>query len=331
MTSLTNWRAIQRLNFSNWKNLLTFLELDEEPDILKEPRFPLNVPLRLAEKMEKGNPNDPIFLQFVPSHKENEIAEGFSEDPVEDFAFRKEKKLLKKYKGRALLVTTSACAMNCRFCFRQNFDYEIEERRFTKELEAIAADEDLAEIILSGGDPLSLSDEVLDNLIQGIEAIPHVKRLRFHTRFPIGIPERINDSFLHILAKTRLQVVFLIHANHPKELDEDVLQALKKVQKLGIPVLSQSVLLNGVNDDLATLKELYLRFCDHGIIPYYLNQLDRVQGSQHFEVELEKGLMLMEALRQEVSGYAVPKFMQEIPGEPYKTELTSSPLSLALR
>lgn len=324
MASPLTWREIQRQNFTDWKKLFTFLKLKDDSVILKSPRFSLNVPLRLAEKIEKGNINDPILRQFLPLAEENAVSPDFLQDPVSDLQYRKEKKFLHKYKARALILASSSCAMHCRFCFRQNFPYEKQEKEFSKEIEAIEKEKDLSEIILSGGDPLSLSDAVLENLISRLSKIPHLKRLRFHTRFPIGIPERIDDSFLKVLSGTHLQVVFVVHTNHPKELDEEVLFFLKKVQKLGIPILTHSVLLKGVNDDLLVLKELFEKLSNAGILPYYLNQLDRVQGTQHFEVDIEQGKRLIEALRTQLSGYALPRYVQEIPGLPYKTPLSDS-------
>ncbi len=211
--------------------------------------------------------------------------------------------------------------MHCRYCFRQNFDYETTLKTFEKELECIAQDSTLQEVILSGGDPLSLSDQVLKSILVELSAIPHVKRVRFHTRFPVGIPERIDADFLDIFTQIPLQVWFVIHANHPDELDADVLASLKSLQKLGIAVLNQSVLLQGVNDQISILKELSEKLVNHGILPYYLHQLDRVQGTAHFEVAEEHGKALIQALTGQLSGYAVPKYVREIPGESNKTGL----------
>lgn len=317
------WRTIQRQNFTDWKKLFTFLELGEEHSqkVLSQPRFILNLPLRLAEKIAKGKFDDPILRQFLPLVEESEDTAGFLLDPVGDGTSRKESKLLHKYRGRALLVCTSACAMHCRFCFRQHFDYDSQDTLFDEELEIIRNDSSLSEIILSGGDPLSVSDPILGKLIERLSSVPHLKRLRFHTRFPIGIPERLDDSFLKILEECPLQVFFIIHCNHPTELDETILAALKKVQKLGIPVLNQSVLLKGVNDDLATLKSLSECLIDNGILPYYLHQLDRVQGAAHFEVDKKQGNAIVQELAKELSGYGVPRYVREIAGEKSKTNL----------
>lgn len=319
------WRQIQKENFTRWDALALFLEMDEENcrQVLSHARFPLNVPRRLAEKMDKNNLSDPLFRQFVPLQDENQIVAGFCLDAVGDANAQKTPKLLHKYQGRALIVCTSSCAMHCRFCFRQNFPYEVQRKLFDDELQAITQDSSLEEIILSGGDPLSLSDLTLEDLICDLSSIPHVKKIRFHTRFPIGIPERIDDSFLRVLEMSRPQVVFIIHVNHPRELDQDILTRLKTIQKLGIPVLNQAVLLRGINDDFLTLKSLFQTLTQHGILPYYLHQLDRVQGVAHFEVDEEKGLSLIEELRASLPGYAVPQYVREIAGMPSKTVITS--------
>ncbi len=316
------WKQILRKNFLDLDQLACFLQLSsaQVKKLFARPRFILNLPLRLAEKIEKGNLQDPIFRQFVPLSEEGISANGFLTDPVGDILCRSEKKLLRKYQGRVLLVTTGACAMHCRYCFRQNFDYEV-VKGFESELKNIADDPSINEVILSGGDPLSLDDSTLGDLLKKLANIPHVRKIRFHTRFPVGIPERINESFLNLLKSIRLQFWFIVHVNHPRELDESVLLALKSVQMLGIPVLNQSVLLKGVNDHPDVLIELSSRLVDHGIIPYYLHQLDRVSGSAHFEVSKQKGKRLMKILTEKLPGYAVPKYVCEISGMPSKTAI----------
>lgn len=315
------WRQILRQNFTDLLKLADFLELTAEQrlELLSKPRFAINVPKRLAEKMAKGEQRDPLFKQFIPAKAENISTLNFVADPVGDTACRKEQKLLHKYHGRVLLVCTGACAMHCRYCFRQNFDYDPANNGFDEELRLIASDATINEVILSGGDPLSLDNRVLEFLINGLSAISHIRKIRFHTRFPIGIPERIDEGFLSILKKTPLQFWFLIHTNHARELDRDIFQALKAIQKLGIPVLSQTVLLKGVNDDVETLAELCSVLVDNGIMPYYLHQLDRVQGAAHFEVAEEHGRALIAALSMRLPGYAVPKYVREVAGMPSKT------------
>ena len=216
-------------------------------------------------------------------------------------------------------MPTSACAMHCRYCFRKNYPYETADKHYENELESLRQDETIQEIILSGGDPLSLSNESLDQLLSRLQEIPHIKRIRFHSRFPIGIPERIDEEFLQLLKKFTFQFWFIVHVNHPVELDEDVLNALSHIRKLGVPVLNQAVLLKGVNDQEAILEALFRKLANHGIFAYYLHQLDKVQGSAHFEVSKERGLELIRHLEQSLPGYAVPKYVQEIQGEPSKT------------
>lgn len=314
------WRIIQKDNFTLLNPLISFLELEEKKAVhlINRPAFPLNLPRRLAEKIAKNSLDDPILKQFVPLAEETQKREEFSLDPVHDQEFRKEKKLLKKYEGRALLISTSACAMHCRYCFRQHFDYET-EAGFEKELEYLRQDPTINEVILSGGDPLSLGNDRLKQLIDTLETIPHLKILRFHSRFPIGIPERIDEGFLKILASTRLQVIFVVHCNHAQELDEEILSSLKKIRYLGIPILNQSVLLKGINDSFDVLKALCTLLIENGMIPYYLHQLDQVAGAGHFEVSPATGIALIEQLRASLPGFAVPRYVKEIANEKNKT------------
>lgn len=319
-----SWKEVLRNNFTRWDALCQFLELDEElrSHVLQRSHFPLNLPRRLAEKIAKNTLDDPILRQFVPLAEENQKVPGYSADPLEeDLTFCKTAKFIHKYSGRALLLPSSACAMHCRFCFRRHFPYETQEKALDKELELIAKDPSLKEIILSGGDPLSLSNEALKNLLDALEKIPHLKRVRFHTRFPVGIPERLEPAFLDLLEPRRIQIWMVIHCNHERELDDDVKAALKSVLKRGIPVLSHIVLLKGVNDSIEALEGLCERLVDCGILPYCLNQLDRVEGSHHFDVEEAIGRTLMAQLQSRVSGYAVPKYVREVPNKPSKTLL----------
>ncbi len=324
MTHIPIWRQIQRKNFTDWKELLTFLNFDlnqAKQIVMTESKFTLNLPTRLAQKIEKGNWQDPLLRQFLPTREEIKSSPLFVQDPLGESSSRTAPKLLHKYQGRALLVCSSACAMHCRYCFRQHFDYETKDKLFQEELAAIARDDSLSEILLSGGDPLSLSDAQLQYLLDELECIPHVKRIRFHTRFPMGIPERVDASFLKILSSCRTQLFFVIHCNHPQEFDQEIFAHLKEIQRLGIPILTQSVLLRGVNDDLQTLKTLFELLVDNGILPYYLNQLDRVQGTAHFEVTEEEGIQLIKGLQAQLPGYAVPKYVREISGQPHKIPL----------
>jgi EF-P beta-lysylation protein EpmB len=317
------WRRVQLTNFTNWQKLADFLQLSEiqRQSIDPAPNFPLNVPLRLAEKMRKGDLDDPLLRQFLPTKAEQVQTPDFISDPIGDSFCTLTPKLLQKYQGRALLLCSSACAMHCRFCFRQNFGYERQGQVFETELASIAADTDLEEVILSGGDPLSLSNEILIQLIQRLSTISHIRRLRVHTRFPIGIPERLDTELIRCVKDLPLQMWWIIHSNHPRELDDDVLVALTKLRKAGAVVMNQAVLLKDVNDDVETQKALCEKLIDNGIVPYYLHQLDRVAGAAHFEVPVEQGKRIIEELRKQLPGYAVPRYVAEIYGEPSKTPL----------
>ena len=320
-----SWQKIFRSNFRKWEELADFLELsaDQRAQIFPCRSFPLNLPRRLAAKVEKGNINDPILRQFLPLAEESLEKVGFSCDPCQETAVRPKPRLLQKYAGRALLIPTSACAMHCRYCFRRHFDYA-QDSGLQEELELLRFDSSISEVILSGGDPLSLPNHKLQLVIDAIDAIAHVKRIRFHTRFPIGIPERIDEGFLQLLPR-RAQTIFVIHCNHPLELDEDVLDALQRIERRGIPVLNQTVLAAGVNDTVATLQTLCERLIDHGILPYYLHQLDRVAGTAHFEVPIARGLELIQELAARLPGYGVPQYVTEVPKAPAKVPTSALP------
>lgn len=320
---MNDWKSILRTNLRSIDALLNFLhlDLDYKKNLSLSSSFALNLPLRLAKKISKNNlSSDPIFRQFVPLKEEEASIEGYVKDPVKDCDAVKEKKLLQKYQGRALLLTSSACAMHCRYCFRQNFPYE-SDYGFDASLEYLKKDSSIHEIILSGGDPLSLSNARLGNLIYELENIPHIQRLRFHSRFLIGIPERLDTGLQKILKNCKLQIFFVFHINHPKELDEDVLISIERLKGLKIPILNQSVLLKGVNDQLSILEKLHEDLINVGIIPYYLHQLDPVLKTAHFNVPIEKGKDLVQKLQKSLSGYAIPKYVQEIPNRESKTLL----------
>jgi len=320
-----DWRKIQKNNFTHLESLLDFLEIAQESrfHFAQHPNFVLNLPRRLASKIKKNDLNDPLLKQFIPQTLE-QLPDGGLLDPVYDTKFCKTGTLLQKYARRALLVTTQACAMHCRYCFRKNFDYA--PSNFEKELEHIQSDTNLEEIILSGGDPLSLSDARLFELLEKLDAIPHLQRIRFHTRFLIGIPERIHEAFIYKLSTLKKQLIFVIHINHLNELDEDIVEVCQKLQKIGIPILTQTVLLKGVNNTVEDLGNLFKGLVNRGIMPYYLHQFDPVAGAMHFEVPLEQGLDLMTELQNQLPGYAIPKYVQEIPDRGSKTLLTLSSL-----
>lgn len=308
------WQDVLKANYTSPEILSKHIGLP----VTQSP-FHLNVPKRLVDKIEKGNLEDPLYKQFVATSSEKEQSPDFIQDPVCDADFATTTKLLRKYKGRALLLTTGACAMHCRYCFRQNYAYD-KQKGFAKEFEAIANDRSLFEVILSGGDPLSLPDRHIDHLLGELDKIPHIQFVRFHTRFPIGIPERITKEFLALFENRRIKPVFIIHSNHARELDADVEIALKQLPG---PVYNQAVLLRGVNDTYQALKELAIRLTECNVHFYYLHQLDKVSGTMHFEVAIQTGLDLIAKMRTTLPGYMVPKYVTEIAGKASKTPVYS--------
>ena len=319
------WQHVLRDAFSRPLDLLEFLQLDPALPALDLPAlkdFPLRVPRGFAARMEKGNPRDPLFLQVWPQVREGELVAGYSVDAVGDLKKRKDGGLIHKYHGRVLVIATGACAVHCRYCFRRHFPYAdtLAARDHWREaLATIEADASIEEVILSGGDPLSLSDEKLAEFAQAVDRIPHVQRLRIHTRQPIVLPERVDERLLAWLGRGRLQKIMVLHANHAQELDDSVAVALAPLRAAGVGLLNQSVLLKGVNDDVKSLNKLSSRLSALGVFPYYLHLLDRVQGAAHFEIEEDRARALMRELAQGLPGYLVPRLVRETEGSAAKT------------
>ena len=274
--------------------------------------------------MRPGDPLDPLLLQVLPQAAELLPVDGFREDPLEERDCHVAPGLLQKYAGRALLITTGSCPVHCRYCFRRHFAYAEEPSRLEEwrpALEAIAADPKVHEVLLSGGDPLMLQNSRLTELCGALDAVPHVRRVRVHTRMPIVLPERVTPGLIELFSLRRTTTIVVIHLNHPNEIADDSKRALREMVDAGIPVLSQSVLLSGVNDTAAVLAELFERLVDLGVMPYYLHQLDPVRGAAHFETDVERGRQIVAELRQRLPGYAVPRFVRETPGERHKVPL----------
>lgn len=302
------------------------------PDDLRQPArraalsFPLLVPRSFVARMRPGDPGDPLLRQVLPLGLEDEPVPGFTADAVGDLAARKAAGLIHKYHGRALLIAAGSCAVHCRYCFRRHYPYGDDPRRledWEPALAAIAADKSLCEVILSGGDPLMLTDARLAALVSRLAEIPHLRRLRVHTRLPIVLPERVTPELLELLRSTRLATAIVVHANHPNELAGDCAETLRFLSASGLTVLNQAVLLRGINDDGDVLAELSERLFDLGVLPYYLHQLDCVAGAAHFEVSEERGRELVAELRRRLPGYLVPKYVRETAGEAGKTPLAS--------
>ena len=288
--------------------------------------FPLRVPRGYVARMETGNPTDPLLRQVLPLGEELLITDDYSHDPVGDQAAMPLPGLLHKYRGRVLLITTAACGVHCRYCFRRHFPYT-EAKAATNDWQAaldyIAKDNSIHEVILSGGDPLSLSDDRLASLVAQLEAIPHIKRLRLHTRLVIVLPERVNSTLLSWLADCRLPTVIVVHANHANEIDTEAAIALRRLASTDTLLLNQAVLLRGVNDEIAALVALSERLFENRVLPYYLHQLDRVQGAQHFEVSDGRAVDLINQLRDRLPGFLVPRLVRERTGAASKIPIES--------
>jgi EF-P beta-lysylation protein EpmB len=305
--------------------LLRVLNLD--PALLPTARaaaaqFPLRAPRGFVARMRSGDPDDALLRQVLPLAAELELAPGFVADPLGEQALQAAPGVLHKYPGRALLIVTGACAVHCRYCFRREFPYAenhagIDEWR--PALAYLAGDPGLREVILSGGDPLALTNQRLGELLAMLDRLPHLKRLRIHSRMPIVLPERIDDELLETLTRTRLQRVVVIHANHPHEIDEAVGAALERLASVGATLLNQTVLLRGVNDAPGILAELSETLFAARVLPYYLHLLDPVCGTAHFEVKESAALAIMKVLRQRLPGYLVPRLVREQPGQLAKT------------
>jgi EF-P beta-lysylation protein EpmB len=287
--------------------------------------FSLLVPRNFVARMQPGDPDDPLLRQVLPLAEELQPVTGFGTDAVGDDAAQRVPGLLQKYAGRALLITTGACAVHCRYCFRRHYPYEAAPRRledWAPAFSVLEQDASVREVLLSGGDPLTLPDDRLSQLVDRLEAIPHLQRLRIHTRLPIVLPSRVTSGLIARLQASRLTVFMVLHANHAQELTGDCAAAVRTIVRSGLPTLNQAVLLRGVNDGVDAQVDLNERLIDLGVIPYYLHQLDRVAGAAHFEVAATAGLDLIAALRARLPGYAVPQYVQEIAGEPHKTPVT---------
>jgi L-lysine 2,3-aminomutase len=289
--------------------------------------FAQRVPRSYVARMQPGNPADPLLLQVLPQQRESRHQAGFLHDPVGDNAATAAPGLLHKYHGRVLLITTGACPVHCRYCFRRHFPYpqnQPDDRQWSTAVAYITAHPEINEVILSGGDPLSLSTARLSEITNALRAIPHLRRLRIHSRMPVVLPSRIDDEFLYWLKGLPWQTVLVTHCNHANELDDTVRHALATIKQQGTTLLNQAVLLKGINDSSATQCQLSETLFDAGVLPYYLHLLDPVQGAAHFDVNEEIALPLIAAMRRQLPGFLIPQLVRETAGEPHKIPLTES-------
>jgi L-lysine 2,3-aminomutase len=315
-----NWQQQLSEAFTNIEDLCEYLELspDDLPiSIAASKQFAMRVPLSYAASMKKGNPNDPLLRQVLPIEDELVDYPGFNLDPVGDVKAAVQPGLLHKYQGRVLLINTGSCAINCRYCFRRNFPYnelQLSKQQESGAIEYIKSDPTINEVILSGGDPLLLSDARLGHLLEQLEAIDHIKRIRIHSRLPIVLPARVTDEFTNLLANCSKQLILVVHANHANEINERVISACKQLKDNGIILFNQSVLLKGVNNSATILCALSEQLFTNGIIPYYLHLLDKATGTGHFEVSECEAKLLIEQVQNTLPGYLVPKLVKEQAG-----------------
>ncbi len=326
------WEALLRASVTDPDELCRRLGLPEQA--AEQARsaaadFPVRVPRPWLGRIRRGDPADPLLAQVLPRPAETQCVPGYSDDPLGERARCWAPGLLWKYQGRCLMVASPTCAVHCRFCFRRHFPFahaaeDPLERTargqppdlragWLPALERVRQEDSLREVILSGGDPLSLPDPLLGWLVEQLAQIPHLRRLRIHTRLPVAIPQRVTDGLLAVLTGTRLTTLVVVHTNHPQEVDPHVAASLGRLIEAGLPVLSQGVLLRGVNDHLEVLAALYERLVDLRVLPYYLHQLDPVAGAAHFEVPVAAGRGLIANLRRRLPGYAVPRYVRETP------------------
>jgi EF-P beta-lysylation protein EpmB len=321
------WQQLWREAVRDPRELLAMLGLEAAALDISDAaaaQFPLRVPRGFVARMRHGDPADPLLRQVLPLDDEMRPVPGFSLDAVGDGAANAGQGVIRKYRGRALLVSTGSCAINCRYCFRRHFPYAEQTAAaagWQSAIGVIAGDPGIDEVILSGGDPWSLATRKLAELTDALATVPHLRRLRVHTRLPVVLPERIDDELIAWIGKLPWPVTVVLHVNHAREFDANVDAALARLRGAGVVLLNQAVLLRGINDSVEALAALSERGFAAGVLPYYLHQLDRVQGAAHFEVDDARALALHQALAARLSGYLVPRLVREVAGDPGKRPL----------
>ncbi|SDR81282.1 L-lysine 2,3-aminomutase [Halopseudomonas xinjiangensis] len=325
-----SWQSLLAGSITDPAELLRRLGLSEDllaPAIAASGSFALRVPEPYLSRMRPGDPNDPLLRQVLPLGEELVDQPGYVTDPLGEQHANARPGIIHKYHGRLLLVVSAGCAVNCRYCFRRHFPYadnSLSTSEWQDALDYIRSDTSIAEVIYSGGDPLAANDRRLAWLTQEIAAIPHVRRLRVHTRLPVVIPQRVTPALLDALCGTRLPVTMVLHCNHANELDRELADAVRRLRNGGITLLNQAVLLRGVNDSLGAQMALSESLGDHGVLPYYLHVLDQVKGASHFHVPDEQAIALVGRMMIRLPGFLVPRLVREIAGEPGKVPLPVS-------
>lgn len=320
-----NWQTQLSEVITSVDELLAILHLESlQSQIYLPTHFELRVPRAFVTKMRVGDANDPLLRQVLPDKQEQITVTGYVSDPLAENAHNPIKGLLHKYHSRVLLTLTGACAIHCRYCFRQHFDYSANMPTSTAQADIIAyisAHPEINEVILSGGDPLSVTNRRLFAWLDILESIPQLMTIRLHTRMPLVIPERLDDDLLARLSQSRCHIVMVIHCNHANEIDETTQRALQRARAAGIVMLNQAVLLKGINDSVLTQKALSLRLFDANVLPYYLHVLDKVAGAVHFDHEEHSAIALYWQLLAQLPGYLVPKLVREVPHTLFKVPI----------
>ncbi|TEW43852.1 EF-P beta-lysylation protein EpmB [Psychromonas algicola] len=325
---LPTWQKELANAVKNPLQLLEILEIEHQNDLISQlarKQFPMLVPLPFVKKMQKGNINDPLLQQVLPIVDEELVVKGYTRDPLIE-QNNQQQGLLHKYKSRVLLILKSGCAVNCRYCFRRHFPYaenNINKSQLQEIISYIEQHPDVNEVILSGGDPLMSKDKQLFELIDRLEALPQLTRLRFHTRLPVVIPSRITQALVNRLQQSRFNVVMVLHINHAQEVDADFAAAMKRCHQAGIQLLNQAVLLKGVNDNETALITLSEALFSVNILPYYLFLLDKVEGAAHFDISEQHAQQLHKKMQAALPGYLVPRLSREIAGQQSKTLIHS--------
>lgn len=321
-----SWQKVTARPVTTIEELAKLLHLDITAlaSLTSVNEFSLRIPLTLVQRMQRGKIDDPVLLQVLNRREEQNQLPGYSEDPLLEHQNNPCPGIIHKYTSRVLLTAATSCPLNCRYCFRRHFAYQdnrLSPSTWKPALDYIDADPDIKEVILSGGEPLMLKDDVLKKLLDELQAISHVKLLRIHTRFPIAVPQRVTPSLLHLIGNTSIPLTIVTHCNHAQELDEPVVSALKELKQSGVGLLNQTVILKNINDDVETLEALSYALYEAGILPYYLHCQDPVSGTSHFDVGDVKSKRLANALISRLPGYLVPTLVREIPDRPAKTRL----------
>ncbi|HJN37701.1 MAG TPA: EF-P beta-lysylation protein EpmB [Gammaproteobacteria bacterium] len=322
---MMGWKQSLKEVFRCPKDLLRHLNVDLATLALDiTPEFRLRVPKEFVDLMEKGNPTDPLLLQVLSSQEELQSYDGFVKDPLDESSFQPIPGVIHKYKNRVLWVLSGGCAIHCRYCFRRHFPYshhQWDKNQWKNALNYLVDHPEINEVILSGGDPLMLSDVEIQGVFDRLSLISSVKTIRIHTRLPVVIPKRLTPLLCRIFDNCNTKLVIVFHINHPNEIGDELVSSLQSLPS-HVVKLNQSVLLKGINDDANVLAHLSMKLFQQAIMPYYLHQLDPVQGAAHFEVPLARAQCIYRELAAAVSGYLLPRWVQELPNQPNKTQIT---------